>query len=102
VCLHTEDRRFGGLGVDQIAWAKKTLAEHTEVRWTLLSFFRTGSAPGGRAPPLYEFGLGDYSPLPQISLFSCPNGKLGGSDTVTILAVLNTLKRRAVLVSRAL
>jgi hypothetical protein len=40
VCLHTEDRPFGGLGAEQIAWAKKTLAEHADVRWTLLFFHR--------------------------------------------------------------
>jgi Calcineurin-like phosphoesterase len=40
VCLHTEDRPFGGLGAKQIAWAKKTLAEHPDVRWTLLFFHR--------------------------------------------------------------
>jgi hypothetical protein len=40
VCLHTEDRPFGGLGGQQIAWAKKTLAEHPDVRWTLLFFHR--------------------------------------------------------------
>ena len=36
VCLDSEDRPFGGLGPEQIAWAKKTLAEHTDVRWTLV------------------------------------------------------------------
>lgn len=40
VCLHTEDRPFGGLGGQQIAWAKKTLADHPDVRWTLLFFHR--------------------------------------------------------------
>jgi hypothetical protein len=38
--LHTEDRPGGGLGPEQIAWARKTLAEHTDVRWTLLFFHR--------------------------------------------------------------
>lgn len=40
VCLDTEDRPFGGLGGEQIAWAKKTLSNHPDVRWTLLFFHR--------------------------------------------------------------
>jgi hypothetical protein len=40
LCLHTEDRPGGGLGDQQIAWAKKTLASHTDVRWTLVFFHR--------------------------------------------------------------
>ena len=40
LALHTEDRPFGGLGAEQIAWAKKTLAEHSNVRWTFLFFHR--------------------------------------------------------------
>ncbi len=40
VCLDTEDRSFGGLGGKQIAWAKQTLAEPPDVRWTLLFFHR--------------------------------------------------------------
>ena len=28
ICLHTEDRAGGGLGDEQIAWVRKTLAEH--------------------------------------------------------------------------
>lgn len=40
VCLDTEDRPFGGLGAEQIAWARKTLSEHRDVRWTLLFFHR--------------------------------------------------------------
>ena len=40
VALHTEDRPFGGLGMEQIGWAKKTLADHANVRWTLLFFHR--------------------------------------------------------------
>lgn len=38
--LHTEDREGGGIGSQQIAWAKKTLAEHSDVRWTMLFFHR--------------------------------------------------------------
>ena len=38
--LHTEDREGGGLGAEQIAWVRKTLAEHTDVRWTMLFFHR--------------------------------------------------------------
>ena len=38
--LHTEDRPFGGLGAEQIAWVQRTLAEHTGVRWTMLFFHR--------------------------------------------------------------
>lgn len=38
--LHTEDRPFGGLGAEQIAWVQKKLAEHASVRWTLLFFHR--------------------------------------------------------------
>lgn len=38
--LHTEDRPFGGLGAEQIAWVKKTLADHADVRWTMLFFHR--------------------------------------------------------------
>ena len=38
--LHTEDRPGGGLGAEQIAWARKTLAEHADVRWTMLFFHR--------------------------------------------------------------
>ncbi|MEO6992049.1 MAG: metallophosphoesterase, partial [Lacunisphaera sp.] len=40
VCLNTEDRPFGGLGGQQITWAKQTLADHPDVRWTLLFFHR--------------------------------------------------------------
>lgn len=40
LCLHTEDRPFGGLGEEQIAWALRTLAEHAQVRWTMLFFHR--------------------------------------------------------------
>ena len=40
LCLHTEDRPFGGLGAEQIAWVRRTLAEHTDVRWTMLFFHR--------------------------------------------------------------
>ncbi|HWA24927.1 MAG TPA: metallophosphoesterase [Lacunisphaera sp.] len=38
--LHTEDRPLGGLGEEQIAWAKKTLAENSGVRWTMVFFHR--------------------------------------------------------------
>lgn len=38
--LHTEDRPLGGLGEEQIAWVKKTLADHAAVRWTMLFFHR--------------------------------------------------------------
>lgn len=38
--LHTEDREGGGLGAEQIAWARKTLAGHADVRWTMLFFHR--------------------------------------------------------------
>lgn len=38
--LHTEDRAGGGLGPEQIAWVKKTLAEHADARWTMLFFHR--------------------------------------------------------------
>ena len=38
--LHSEDRPFGGLGEEQIAWAKKTLAENAGVRWTLVFLHR--------------------------------------------------------------
>jgi len=38
--LHTEDRPFGGLGAEQLAWVKKTLAENAGVRWTMLFFHR--------------------------------------------------------------
>ncbi|HEX2861573.1 MAG TPA: metallophosphoesterase [Lacunisphaera sp.] len=40
LALHTEDLPGGGLGEEQIAWAKSTLAEHAGVRWTLLFFHR--------------------------------------------------------------
>ncbi len=40
LCLHTEDRPFGGLGAEQIAWAQRTLAEHAGVRWTLVFMHR--------------------------------------------------------------
>ncbi len=40
LCLHTEDRPFGGLGAEQVAWAQRTLTEHRDVRWTLLFFHR--------------------------------------------------------------
>jgi hypothetical protein len=40
VTLHTEDRPLGGLGEEQIAWFKKTLAENAGVRWTMLFFHR--------------------------------------------------------------
>jgi len=38
--LHTEDRPFGGLGEEQIAWVQKTLAENAGVRWTMLFLHR--------------------------------------------------------------
>ena len=38
--LHTEDRPFGGLGEEQIAWAKRTLAENAGVRWTFVFLHR--------------------------------------------------------------
>ena len=38
--LHTEDRPFGGLGAEQIDWAKKTLAENAGVRWTFVFLHR--------------------------------------------------------------
>ena len=38
--LHTEDRPFGGLGAEQIAWVQKTLADNAGVRWTMLFFHR--------------------------------------------------------------
>lgn len=34
--LHTEDRPLGGIGAEQIAWLKQTLAAHPDVRWTLV------------------------------------------------------------------
>jgi hypothetical protein len=40
LCLDTEDRPGGGFGDEQIAWAKRTLASHADVRWTLLFFHR--------------------------------------------------------------
>ncbi len=40
LCLHTEDRPLGGLGEEQIAWAKRTLAEHAGVRWTMVFLHR--------------------------------------------------------------
>ncbi len=40
LALHTEDRPFGGLGAEQIDWAKKTLAENSGVRWTLVFMHR--------------------------------------------------------------
>ncbi len=36
LCLHSEDRTDGGLGAEQIAWAKKTLADQAGVRWTFV------------------------------------------------------------------
>jgi len=38
--LHTEDRPFGGLGAEQIAWAKQTLAAQAGVRWTVVVMHR--------------------------------------------------------------
>jgi hypothetical protein len=38
--LHTEDRPFGGLGAEQLAWVKQTLAANAGVRWTMLFFHR--------------------------------------------------------------
>ncbi len=38
--LHTEDRPFGGLGAEQLAWVKQTLAANSNVRWTMLFFHR--------------------------------------------------------------
>ncbi len=40
LCLDTEDRPGGGFGEAQIAWARKILASHAEVRWTLVFFHR--------------------------------------------------------------
>ena len=40
LCLDTEDRPDGGLGAEQIAWAKKTLAANAGVHWTLVFFHR--------------------------------------------------------------
>jgi len=40
LALHTEDRPFGGLGAEQIAWAQKTLAENAGVRWTIVVLHR--------------------------------------------------------------
>lgn len=34
--LHTEDRPLGGIGPEQIAWLKQTLAANPKVRWTLV------------------------------------------------------------------
>src|SRR5688572_16695284 len=34
--LHTEDRPLGGIGPEQIAWLKQTLAANASVRWTLV------------------------------------------------------------------
>ena len=34
--LHTEDRPLGGIGAEQIAWLKETLAANASVRWTLV------------------------------------------------------------------
>src|SRR6478609_3818310 len=34
--LHTEDRPLGGIGPEQIAWLKQTLATNAKVRWTLV------------------------------------------------------------------
>jgi hypothetical protein len=38
--LHTEDRPFGGLGAEQIAWVKQTLAAQAGVRWTVVVMHR--------------------------------------------------------------
>ncbi len=38
--LHTEDRPFGGLGAEQLAWVKETLAANAGVRWTILFMHR--------------------------------------------------------------
>ena len=38
--LHTEDRPFGGLGAEQLAWVKQTLAANAGVRWTMLFMHR--------------------------------------------------------------
>lgn len=40
ITLHTEDRPFGGIGAEQLAWLKETLATHAGVRWTMLFFHR--------------------------------------------------------------
>ena len=40
VTLHTEDRPFGGLGAEQLAWLQRTLAENAGVRWTMLFMHR--------------------------------------------------------------
>lgn len=40
LCLHTEDRAGGGLGAEQIAWARKILADRADVRWTLVFLHR--------------------------------------------------------------
>lgn len=40
ISLHTEDIPGGGLGEEQISWARRTLAEHAGVRWTMLFFHR--------------------------------------------------------------
>lgn len=40
LCLDTEDRPGGGLGPEQIAWAKQTLAGHAGVHWTLVFLHR--------------------------------------------------------------
>ena len=34
--LHTEDRPLGGLGAEQLAWVKQTLAANANVSWTLV------------------------------------------------------------------
>jgi hypothetical protein len=40
ISLHTEDLPGGGLGEEQIAWARRTLTEHPDVRWIMLFFHR--------------------------------------------------------------
>jgi hypothetical protein len=40
ISLHTEDRPFGGLGAEQLAWVQQTLAANAGVRWTMLFMHR--------------------------------------------------------------
>jgi hypothetical protein len=40
LCLHSEDRPFGGLGAEQIAWAKQAITANAGVRWTMVFLHR--------------------------------------------------------------
>lgn len=58
--LHTEDIVGGGIGPEQIAYARETLREHADVRWTLVFCHRPlWLSPGGTGYDAIDEALGD-------------------------------------------